>query len=260
MYNGLHIGKTGMRSSQYVMDNVADQLANNASVGYKGRVVRFNELLLNEVNDRHVVLSENAQDTAINAGSKATVSKTNFTQGVITPSEGAMHLAIEGRGFFGVTGPEGELMLSRNGEFHINEDKSISDRNGNPIAMDLNVPYQEWPDGDAISVNSQGQVFGTQEDGNSVQLGTIQLYVPENTENLMSLGELYYAQQAGLPLYNAQDNPELFGQVLQGYTEESNVDSAQAMVDMIVTQRAYQANARSVSTADEMLHTINTIL
>ena len=102
MYNGLRIGATGMKSSQKVMDNVSDQIANVNTTGYKKREVVFKDLLRNEVGKNHVMVSENAGNVSIGAGSRGEIVKTNFTQGAITPSEGSFHMALEGGGFFGV--------------------------------------------------------------------------------------------------------------------------------------------------------------
>ena len=259
MYTGLNIGKSGMRSAQKVMDNTADQIANSTTEGYKKKQVNFSQLLMNEIGDNQVEVSANAQNSGINAGSKTVFSKTDFIQGTIVPSTGDFHLAVEGRGFFGVLSPEGEMMLTRNGGFHKNADNSITDDNGNLLAMELFVPYDQWPAGEGYSVSGQGVVGSKDDEGGYLELGRIILYSPGNNDELVSVGEGRFIQQPGLPLYNSAED-EGFGEIRQRMLEGSNVDMGKTMADMIVTQRVYQVNAKSVTTADDMLDVINTMV
>jgi flagellar basal-body rod protein FlgG len=261
MYNGLRIGSSGMKTAQNVMDNVADQISNASTNGYKQKAVDFSELLINEIGKNEVELSSKVQNPGINAGSKAVISKTDFRQGAITPSESNYHMALEGRGFFGVVSQQGELMLTRDGAFHQNADKSITDDSGNRISMDTYVPVEQWPQSSEVSISKDGLVTTIDGQGGIQTLGRVIIYTPENNDELITLGEGRYAQKEGLAIYNSKDNPERgYGSIKQNALEASNVDVAQSMTDMIITQRAYQANAKSITTSDDMLEVINTIL
>lgn len=261
MFNGLRIGSTGMKSSQHVMDNVADQIANSSTDGYKKKQVNFSELLRNEIGRNQVEITENGAGSSISAGSKVIFSKTDFSQGTVIPSAGSLHLAIEGRGFFGVVTSEGNLMLTRNGAFHQNADHSITDDQGNLLGMELTVPLEQWPESAAVRISQEGVATTRNAGGETVELGRVILYLPGNSDELVSIGEGRYVQPDNLALYNSADNPERgFGALRQNALEHSNVDTIQSMTDMIVTQRAYQMNAKSVTTADDMLQVINTII
>jgi flagellar basal-body rod protein FlgG len=260
MFNGLMIGSSGMKTAQNVMDNVADQISNASTSGYKQKQVDFSELLVNQISKSQVELSENAQDSAISAGSRAVISKTDFSQGVITPSDSSFHMALEGRGFFGVVSQQGELMLTRNGAFHQNADNSVTDDSGNRLSMDCYVPPAQWPQSSEVCIGADGAVTAIGEQGSILKLGKVIIYAPQNSDELVSLGEGRYSQQQGLPLYNSADNPEIgYGALRQKALESSNVDTIKSMTDMIMTQRAYQVNAKSITTADDMLEVINTI-
>jgi len=251
MFNGLRIGSSGMKTAQNIMDNVADQISNASTTGYKQKQADFSELLTNEIGKSQM---------GINAGSKAVMSKTDFSQGAITASEGSFHMALEGRGFFGVVSPEGDLTLTRNGGFHQNGDNSITDDSGNLLSMECYVPFDHWPQGSEVSVGGDGLITAKDGSGETVELGKVIIYAPGNSDDLVSLGESRYAMKEGLPLYNSVDNPGIsFGTLRQKALESSNVDTIQSMTDMIMTQRAYQVNAKSITTADEMLEMINTI-
>lgn len=261
MFSSLKIGTSGMRTAQKVMDNVADQIANSDTNGYKKKEVSFSELLRNEMGQYEVQLSENAQNASIGIGSRAIYAKTNFTQGPIVASEGSFHVAMEGSGYFGVSDPEGNLMLTRNGAFQKNGDSSITDEEGNLLSMVTFVPKAQWGEESSITISEGGLISGKDNNGVNQVLGRIILYTPGSSDQLISLGEGKYLPGNGTPLINSVDNPEgAYGNVRQRALEKSNVDMVQSMTDMIVTQRAYQVNAKSVTTADEMLEVINTIV
>jgi flagellar basal-body rod protein FlgG len=261
MFNGLRIGSSGMKTSQTVMDNVSDKISNSSTFGYKQKQVNFSELLINKIGENQVKLSEKAQNSGIDAGSKAVISKNDFNQGVITPSEGSFHMALEGKGFFGVLSEKDDLMLTRNGDFHRNADNSITDNSGNPLSMDIYIPKGQWPVGAEINISTEGLITTKDNHGNSLQLGKVIIYAPENNDELISFREGKYVQKQGLALYNSKDNPgREFALIRHRALEGSNVDMVQSMTDMIITQRSYQANAKSISTADNMLEVINTIL
>lgn len=261
MFNGLRIGSSGMQTAQNVMDNVADQISNASTNGYKQKQVDFSELLTNQIDKNQVQLSGNAQNAGISAGSRAVISKTDFRQGAIIPSESSFHMALEGRGFFGVVSQDGELMLTRNGAFHQNADNSITDDSGNRLSMECYVPPGQWPQGSEVSIGGDGMITAADGQGEIQILGRVITYAPENNDELISLGEGRYIQKDGLALYNSKDNPGVgFGTIRQKALESSNVDTIQSMTDMIITQRAYQANAKSITTSDDMLQVINTII
>jgi len=261
MFSSLKIGTSGMRTAQKVMDNVADQIANSDTNGYKKKEVSFSELLRNEIGANQVQISENAQNASIGAGSRAVFAKTNFTQGPVVASDGSFHVAMEGSGYFGVADPEGNLMLTRNGAFQKNGDSSITDEKGNLLSMETYIPQAQWGDESTININEDGLISGSDNNGTNQILGRIILYTPGSSDQLISLGEGKYLPGNGTPLFNSVDNPQgAYGNVRQRALEKSNVDMVQSMTDMIVTQRAYQINAKSITTADEMLEVINTIV
>lgn len=260
MFNGLRIGTSGMKTAQKVMDNVADQIANLDTNGYKKKEVVFHDLLRNEIGENEVRLSQNAGNAAISAGSRASSVQTDFRQGSLVPSEGIYHLAIEGNGYFGTVKPSGDLVLTRNGAFHLNADQSITDDEGNLLSMDTYVPTTAW-DHSSLAINAEGLISGKTLDGTAQALGRVILYAPGTSDALISLGEGKYLAPEGAALANSvDDGTAAFGQVRQRALEKSNADMIRSMTDMIVTQRAYQVNAKSVTTADEMLEVINTIV
>lgn len=260
MFNGLKIGVTGMQASQKLMDNVADQIANSTTGGYKKKEVRFGELLRNEITRNHVEVSGNAEGASISAGSRAVISKTNFSQGALKPSDSPFHMAVEGSGFFGLMTPGGELLLTRNGAFSMSADGVLTDGEGNGVVYEAYLPAGSFRDFADISIADNGIISGQNADGTIQQIGRIALLLPRNEEMLISVGENKYVLPEGAALENSIDTGAGFGSIRHRYLEESNVDLAESMTEMILTQRAYQLNAKSITTADEMLEVINTII
>lgn len=237
----LNIGKSGLKANQYKMDAVADNLANVNTRGYKSKEVSFQELLNNE---------------EISAGSKSRVGKINFQQGTLVESPFEYHMAIEGNGFFGVIDGDNNLMLTRNGSFHINEDKTISDENGYPLVVDYLIPVEEWGN-DKVQISRNGEIKTVNDD--NVVLGRIILFYPENLDSLISLGEGRYLPAGEVQLYDSLENEEIFGEIHQYFLEASNADIIKNIVEMITTQRAYSLSLKAVQTTDEMMNIINGI-
>lgn len=256
MYSTLNIGKTGLKAMQFKMDAVADELANVNTNGYKRKDISFQELLNNQIYDEEVLLSDLINYAEINVGSKGSVGKINFNEGNLLNSPFDYHLSIEGKGFFGVIDQNNNLMLTRNGGFHLNHDNTISDDSGYPLVVNYNVPIEEW-NNDKVSISTNGDI--TTSEGESRVLGKIMLFYPENLDSLTSMGEGRYLPSENVELYNSIDQGELFGSIIQYSLEGSNVEIISSMSEMISTQRAYSLNAKAIQTTDDMMQMINGI-
>jgi flagellar basal-body rod protein FlgG len=240
MNNILSIGKSGLKSNQFKMDSIADNIANVSTNGYKNKEVAFQELLNND---------------EINVGSKGSLSKIDFSQGTLVESPYQYNMAISGNGFFGVIGENDALLLTRNGGFHMNEDMSITDDNGYPLYIDYEIPAEEWPIDD-VTISANGDIWTNEEE---LYLGRVVLFYPENLDTLTQLGEGRYFPSANVALYDSLENEDLFGQINQYFLESSNVDMTESFAEMITTQRAYSISAKAVQTTDEMMCIINNI-
>ena len=253
----LNLGKTGLHSNQNKINALATDMANVNTTGYKKKDVSFKELLVNEIKDNEVLLSDNIDISSINAGSRSGVSSLDFHQGAILASPGDYQVAIEGNGFFGVRDENDNFSLTRDGNFHINEDLSITDASGHTLEINYYQPIEEWGNG-AISISSKGDIM-KDIDGVATSVGKIPLYYPEVLDSLVPLGENKYVNPENIPLFNSIDQEEMFGDIVQGALEASNVDLGKVMSDMIITQRAYSVSAKAVQTTDEIMGMVNNI-
>ena len=107
-----------------------------------------------------------------------------------------------------------------------------------------------------LNVNEQGQIVGTYTNDQQQVLGTLALASFQNNEGLRAIGNNVWLETAdsGSPIIGVPGEAQ-FGQIASGVVEASNVDLNQELVDLIIAQRNYQANAQSIRTQDEVLQT-----
>lgn len=243
----LSISKSGMNAIQNQMDVVSNDIANINTTGYKSKNISFNELLLNDMNGEAAYLSADAQGSGISIGSKSAVTSTNFTQGALVSDPNDYNLAIAGEGFFGVTGENGERYLTRDGAFHVNGDKSITNDNGDTLEIQATIPINQWPEGD-VSIAENGEVT-IQSENNSMLVGTIPLFYPAQPNAMQPVGENKFSYDGAFGTGE--------GSIQQHYLEASNVDLASSMTEMILAQRSYSMNLKVAQGTDEMASVIN---
>ena len=243
----LSISKSGMNAIQNQMDAVSHDIANINTTGYKSKNISFNELLLNDLNGEADYLSDTVQDSGIASGSKSGVTSTNFGQGSLISDSNDYHLAIAGEGFFGVIGENGERYLTRDGAFHVNGDKSITNDNGDTLEIQTTIPTNQWPEGD-VSIAENGEVTIHSENGSTL-VGTIPLFHPTQTNALEPVGENKFSYDGA---FGAGD-----GSIQQNYLEASNVDLASSITEMMLAQRSYSLNLKVAQGTDEMASVIN---
>lgn len=244
MFHVLGIGKAGLHAHQYKVDALAEEVANINTDGYKVKKVRFQELLV---------------DANTSVGSKAMVSKTDFSQGSLRETGKTWDLAVEGSGLFGVMDGMGNLTLTRSGAFRM-EDGILYDDKGNRVF----VQYVDGEDGgNAITPDSEAlDIPSVSEEGilktrAGITIGRILLFTVQNPQELIHLGEGRYAVPEDMILESSLDEGANLGKIRSGFLENSNGNLVEAMTDMIVTQRAYSLNSEALRATDELMKLIN---
>lgn len=246
----LSISRSGLNAYQREMDVVSNNLANVDTLGYKDKRTTFQELLNNGTNANEVGLSQNAGNVAINAGLNVQQVNENPGQGAFKSTAGTYDLAIDGEGYFGVRDGANNLYLTRDGSFRRDADGNLVTSKGMKVEVQSNVPSSQWPKDGEVSISTSGYVSI----GN-VRVGRILLFRPQNSIDMNDIGNNLYRCDGNL-ISSANTNAG-FGQINQGLVELSNVDVADTMSKMIITQRAYQMNSKALQSTDEMLQTIN---
>lgn len=246
----LSISRSGLNAYQREMDVVSNNLANVDTLGYKDKRTTFQELLNNGTNANEVGLSQNAGNVAINAGLNVQQVNENLSQGAFKSTAGTYDLAIDGEGYFGVRDGANNLYLTRDGSFRRDADGNLVTSKGMKVEVQSNVPSSQWPKDGEVSISTSGYVSI----GN-VRVGRILLFRPQNSIDMNDIGNNLYRCDGNL-ISSANTNVG-FGQINQGMVELSNVDVADTMSKMIITQRAYQMNSKALQSTDEMLQMIN---
>jgi flagellar basal-body rod protein FlgG len=175
-------------------------------------------------------------------------------QGSLTQTTNKLDLAINGRGWFQITGPEGETFYTRDGAFNKNDQGQIVTLDGYEVQPAMTVPQ----DATDIMVNETGEIYVTIPGQNEPQLlGQLTLASFVNDAGLEPMGGNLYRQTeaSGDPIPGVPLDPG-FGKIHQGYLENSNVDAVKEITELINAQRAYEMNSKVIQTVDAMYGTV----
>lgn len=249
---------TGMQVQQQNVDNIANNLANASTVGFKRTRLEFQDLMYQ--NMRSAGAAANASTPLpvglqIGMGARSIASEKIFLQGDFKETGNKLDMVIEGSGFFQVRQASGEIAYTRAGQFHLNEQGQVVTAGGDQLEPSITIPTEAT----SINIGKDGTVSTTTAgQANAQNVGQIQLAIFANPAGLEALGgNLFKATGAsGQPTVGAA-NANGIGAINQGYIENSNVSVVEELVNMISAQRIYETNSKVITTADRMLGTIN---
>ncbi len=254
----LAIAATGMNAQTQNLDVIANNIANINTTAFKRSRAEFTDLIyqaerLQGVSSRgqNSVVPEGAQ---IGLGVRTAAIRPLEIQGSLTNTGNQLDLAISGRGWFQVTSPGGEILYTRAGSFSTNANGQIVTADGYQLNPQIVVPKNTT----AINISQTGMVSATiGGQTNPQQLGQLTLANFVNEAGLMALGGNLFQPTAasGPPVTGVPGNPG-FGDIHQGYLEQSNVDPVSEITNMIAAQRAYEMNSKVVEAASSMAGTI----
>jgi len=251
-----------MTAQQMNVDTIANNLANSNTTGFKTRRMQFQDLLYqNLVQPGSSAGSQTLVPSGlqIGMGTRAASNEVIFTQGSFQETDNPLDLVIQGKGFFQVREPSGQTAYTRDGSFQMDKDGNIVDAGGNQLIPNINIPAQAQ----SVTIGSDGTVTYTQPGQTTSQTaGQIQLANFTNPAGLNSIGNNLFepTDASGDPTVGNPGGQEGLGTLLQGYTENSNVSVVQEFINMIVSQRAYEANTKVVKAADEMYQSVNNLV
>lgn len=272
MLRGLWNAASGMRAQQTKIDVVANNIANVNTTGYKKKDVSFGDLVYQSIERKGnaVMPAARGENKALaGVGSRVSEIRSNMRAGLYLQTDSPLDLAIVGDGYFRVLLPDGREAYTRDGNFRRDLDGNIVTSQG------YRVIFPELPvdAGYNISIGSDGMITLPAGTGDSIesdeaaavpegdemlQVGEILLAYFNNPSGLESLGEnlLVATPAAGEAVISSvRDDTKL----MQGYLESSNVDLAEEMVQLMISQRAFELNSRALRTADEMWGMANQI-
>ena len=256
----LAIAATGMSAQQTNVEVIANNLANVNTTGFKGGKAEFSDLLYEAarvpgVSSRgnNSVVPEGAQ---LGLGVKLAAVRNLETQGTLTSTGNTYDLAIQGRGFFQITGPNSETMYTRAGAFNINASGQLVTLDGYAVSPSIIVPTGS----SAVTISTSGVVSATV-NGSATPTTIGQLTVANfaNEVGLQAMGSNMYRESpaSGTAVVGVPGDPGV-GTVSQGYLEASNVDPVKEISNLISAQRAYEMNSKVIQACDQMGSTLST--
>ena len=261
MIRALYSAASGMTAQQLNVDNIANNLANANTSGYKMRRAQFQDLLYQSMVQPG---SSAGQQTTVptglqlGLGTRAASNEIIFTQGNFSQTDNPLDVVIQGSGFFQVRRATGDIGYTRAGSFHLDKTGNLVTADGDPLEPAITIP----PNGQNISIAPDGTVsYSLPGQTAAQQAGQIQLAGFQNPAGLNSIGRNLYlpTDASGEPTVANPGGQEGLGSLLQGYQEQSNVSIVEEFINLIVAQRAYEANSKVVKAADDMYQQVNNL-
>lgn len=237
---GLYISAEGALVQGQRMENIASNLANANTVGFKRDLAMFQARYAEET-QRGADLPGSGSLNDLGGGVDLAGVATDFSQGSIRNTYVPSDVAIEGPGYF-VVRRDGQDLLTRAGNFTVSANGALVTQEGDPVISDENTPIAINPLEGPWQVNSSGTV---EQNGNRYNLALVQ---PQSPGDLVKLGENLFAPLAPpRPLTPAERR------VQSGALEGSTVNAVSEMTEMIQTSRVFEANVNMVRTQDSIL-------
>lgn len=261
MMRALYSAASGMSAQQLNVDNIANNLANANTIGFKMRRAQFQDLLYQSVTQPGAAASAQTVVPAglqVGLGARPASSEIIFTQGNFTATDNPLDLVIQGKGFFQVRRANGELAYTRCGSFKLDRDGNMVTSEGEFLEPQIHIP----PDAQTITIAQDGTVSYSQNGQTANQrAGQIQIANFANPGGLSALGGSLYVptEASGDAIIGLPGGQEGMGTLMQGFTEQSNVSVVDEFINLIVSQRAYEANSKVVKAADEMYSQVNNV-
>lgn len=261
MMRALYSAASGMEAQQFAMDTISNNLANVNTTGFRRNEARFQDLVYQEMRAPGSPVGASVvpvgQDVGL--GVKVGSSEKIFTQGNLMQTGNPLDIAIQGDGFFQVTQPDGTTAYTRDGSFKRDANGAIVTADGYFLQPQITIPQNAQ----SLSIGEDGTVSALVPGSNlPQQLGQIQLARFVNPAGLSPVGgHNLYTQTAasGAPIVSTAGLNGT-GSLQGGYLENSNVQVVQEIVNMIVSQRAFEANSKAITASDQMLQTANQIV
>jgi flagellar basal-body rod protein FlgG len=260
MIRALNTAATGMQSQDSMVNNIANNIANVNTNGFKGSRTEFEDLLYDTVKEAGEQTTGTASHTVghqVGSGSRVVATRKEFTQGPTQVTNNPYDLSIQGEGFFGIVGANEERYYTRDGSFTVSASGEIQTKSGHKLFPGFTVPqnttHLHVAENGTVEAYIKNQVEPT-------NLGKLPVFTFVNAAGLKSMGGNLYAQTAGSGDPQEQEagrGPA--GSVMQGSLEGSNVNIMSEMTNLIKAQRAYEMNSKVMGVADQMLQTINNV-
>lgn len=259
--SSLNIAATGMLAQQLNVEVISNNIANVNTTGYQRRRAEFQDLLYQS---QRRVGSTSATDGSIvpsgvqtGLGVKTAAVYRITEQGSLLNTENTFDIAVQGKGYFQVTLPNGGTAYTRAGSFQLSPTGQIVTSDGFVVSPGITISPQALD----VTINEQGEVLVTLAgSATPTNAGQLELATFANEAGLEPIGDTMFVETpaSGSPTTGAPGSTG-FGTVLQGFLETSNVNVVAEITNLITAQRAYELNSRVIQASDEMLSTLTNL-
>ncbi|MCL2103217.1 MAG: flagellar basal-body rod protein FlgG [Syntrophorhabdaceae bacterium] len=258
MMTSLYTAATGMEAQKLNIDVIANNLANVNTAGFRRSRADFQDLMYQTIKEAGTVGADGTMmptGIQVGLGVKPVAIQKIFLQGDFSNTGNPLDIVIEGDGFFQIMKPDGEIAYTRGGAFKLDANGQVVVSDGYLIEPGITIPA----DATSITISPDGQVSVTQSGSSaSTAVGQIMLSRFVNPAGLKAIGKTMFVETdaSGPPLTGAPGIDGI-GTIGQGFLEMSNVNVVEEMVNMIISQRAYEINSKAITASDEMLRTVS---
>jgi flagellar basal-body rod protein FlgG len=255
----LAIAATGMNAQQLNVEVIANNISNVNTTAFKGARAEFTDLLYQTERAQAIPNQTGSspvpEGAMLGLGVRTAAIRNLHRQGSLTNTSNQFDLALNGRGWFQVNAPSGEIVYTRAGSFNKNGDGQLVTLDGYTLNPPIIVPANTLD----VTINESGEVFA-KIDGQAQpeNLGQLTLANFANDAGLEPIGSNYYRETlaSGAPVVGMPSDPG-FGKIHQGYLEASNVDPIKEITNLISAQRAFEMNSKVIQAADDMAGTVS---
>lgn len=263
MLRALYTASSGAQTQQLHIDIIANNIANVNTTGYKKVRAEFQDVLSQTLNAAGTIGTQGTIDPVgiqIGLGSILSATQRIFMPGSIQQTGSPLDLAIQGDGYFQVQLDNGMIGYTRDGTFKRDANGQMVTTDGYPLQPGVSLPQ----DASEITISINGTISVRQAGSiDFTQVGQLQLARFANPAGLESVGKnLFVETPASGNVIQGQAGQGEFGQtsINQGYLESSNVQIVEELINLIVAQRAFEADSKVIKTGDEILQTVNNVI
>jgi flagellar basal-body rod protein FlgG len=255
----LAIAATGMAAQQTNVEVIANNIANINTTAFKRARAEFSDLIY-QTERAEGVPNAGGEGTVpegarLGLGVKTAGIRNLHIQGPLTQTGNPLDVAINGRGWFEISGPNSETLYTRAGSFNKSSTGQLVTGDGYAVDPAITFPADTLQ----VTINQTGEVYAQVASSSTPQLlGQLTLVDFANDSGLQPLGNNLYRETpaSGQPVSGVAGDPG-FGSLQQSYLEGSNVDPVKEITDLISAQRAYEMNSKVIQAADDMEGTVS---
>jgi len=245
---------SGLKNFQTKLDVIGNNIANVSTYGFKKGRVTFQDLISQQVAGASAPTTNRGgvNPKQVGLGSKVASIDTITEQGNLQTTGRSLDLAISGDGYFVVNDGTSKF-YTRAGNFYLDKQGTLVNSDGLKVqgaAGDIKIDPTLYT---SFSIGSSGEVTGVDKNNAVQTIGQIQIATFSNPDGLTKSGSNLFSESSnsGTPTTGTADQ---FGSSIQsGMLEMSNVDLSEEFTGMIEAQRGFQANARVITTSDQIL-------